>query len=280
MSEGIRLPKWPFYLADCVLSAIAVYVLNRLGKIEGMGEILISIVALVAAGWGAWLSILPWITEYNDSTRRSENSVLAGTLEQIKDLQQVGNLIGNANAQWQNVQESSTRTVNAAREIAEKMKAETQEFMSFLQKAGDQEKAHLRLEVEKCRRSEGEFLQITVRILDHIFGLCQAGARSGQTTLIQQLEQFQNACRDATRRVGLLPFAPNPGESFDTRGHQLVDPGVQAPEGAEVGQVLAPGYTYQGQLLRRALVTLASEEAELQPQIEEPSSAQAHLPLA
>ena len=41
--------------ADILLSAIAVYVLHRLGKIEGTGGILIAIAALVAAAWAAWL---------------------------------------------------------------------------------------------------------------------------------------------------------------------------------------------------------------------------------
>jgi molecular chaperone GrpE (heat shock protein) len=284
MPDGINstLPKWPFYAADILLSAIAVYVLHRLGKIEGTGGILIAIAALIAAAWAAWLSILPWITEYRDATKQSETVALAGTLEQIKNLQQVGNLIGNANAQWQTVQDSANRTVNAAREIADKMKAETDEFMKFLQNANDQEKGHLRLEIEKWRKSEADFLQVTVRMLDHIFALHQAGSRSGQANLITQLDQFQNACRDAARRIGLLAFAPNPGEPFDARSHQLVDPGMTIPDQAHVGQVLATGYTYQGQLLRRALVTFAGEEIPSPPTSEPEPEAEfhPHLPLA
>lgn len=283
MSDGpaARLPKWPFYLADGVLSAITLFVLYRLGRIEGVAETVLAVTALGTAALGAWISISPWLTEYRDSAKQSEAETLNSSLDQIKDLQQVAQLIGNANSQWQTVQDSATRTVNAAREISDRMKTETDDFMKFLQNANDQEKTHLRLEVEKLRRTEGDWLQVVVRILDHVFALHQAAIRSGQQQLINQIEQFQFACRDAARRIGLNHFAPAPGEPFDERGHQLADPNVTAPAGAQVGQLLATGYTYQGQLLRRALVALAPPETATATEdvVTEEGAPEAQLPL-
>jgi hypothetical protein len=57
-------------------------------------------------------------------------------------------------------------------------------------------KNHLRLEIEKLRRGEGEWLQVMVRVLDHVQALHLAGQRSGQRNLIEQLTHFQNSCRD------------------------------------------------------------------------------------
>src|SRR5947209_18904425 len=126
-----RLQKWPFYLADLVLSGIAAYVLVRLGVIQGTTGSAISIGCLCAAAFGAWLSITPWLTEYRTRSAIAENTNLKSTLEQIQGLEKIADLIRQANSQWQSVQDASGRTVNAAREITEKMKIEADEFMKF-----------------------------------------------------------------------------------------------------------------------------------------------------
>ena len=45
----------------------------------------------------------------------------------------------------------------------------------------------------------------------HHFALHQAAARSNQVNVTQQLANFQAACHDAARRVGLVAFAAAPG---------------------------------------------------------------------
>src|SRR6185295_9300178 len=57
------------------------------------------------------------------------------------------------------------------------------------------------------------------------------------------------------RRMDLAPFVPAPEDVFDTNRHQLMDD-TQPPADARVGEALATGYTYQGQLIRRAVVAL------------------------
>ena len=280
MSDDQRqahLHKLPFYLADLALSGVAVFVLWRLGHITGSWELAAALGCLAAAGFGAWMSIIPWLAEYRRGARREEQSELASTLEQIGELQSVAGLIRGASGQWQGVQEAATRTAASAEEIARRMKAETEDFMKFLERANEQERAGMRLEIEKLRRMEGDWLKVSVQMLDHTFAVSQAALRSGQQGLINQLHQFQNACRDAARRMGLAPFVPQAGDLFDPQAHQLPDPKANPPESAMVGDVLATGYTYQGQLLRRALVTLAPEhpprtESLPEPAIPEPAT--------
>jgi molecular chaperone GrpE (heat shock protein) len=50
------------------------------------------------------------------------------------------------------------------------------------------------------------------------------------------------------------------GDAFDPKLHQLKDKLVP-DENAIVGETLAPGYTFQGQLVRRALVVLKEPAA-------------------
>jgi molecular chaperone GrpE (heat shock protein) len=219
------------------------------------GGLLLGVV--LAAGFG----VAPFVLQYRAALRLSEADALAGTAGQLKELQQVGASISQAAARLENTQEQATKTETAAREIGERMAAEAKAFAEFMQKANDSEKGHLRLEVEKLRRAEGDWLQVVVHTLDHTFALHQAAVRSGQQSLIDQLGQFQNACRDAARRVGLAPLIPAGGEAFDAKRHQLVEPGGAPAEGARVGETLAAGYSFQGQVIRPALVRLQEDGA-------------------
>jgi molecular chaperone GrpE (heat shock protein) len=130
-----------------------------------------------------------------------------------------------------------------------------------MKRANDSERATLRLEVEKLRRVEGEWLQVLVRMLDHVYALHQGASRSGQPKLAEQVGSFQMACRDSARRVGLAPFTANEGEPFDAQRHQLVEEGATAPADAVVAETIATGYTFQGRLVRPALVRLRDGEA-------------------
>ena len=256
--QPARLAKWPFYLADLLLSAVIIFVLYQLGTFEGTGEMIIVAVCLGGAAVAAWISVVPWLKEHDALVRINDSGNLKSSLEQIKSVEKIADLIRQSNAQWQGVQEASGRTVATAREITDKMKLEADEFMKFIANAHDQERAGLRLEVEKLRRMEADWIKVAVQMLDHVFALARAAERSGQQQIIKQLQQFQNACRDVARRMGLASFVPAIGEPFDQRAHQLPNPQMTAKEGDTIQDVLASGFTYQGQLLRRSLVLLDS----------------------
>jgi molecular chaperone GrpE (heat shock protein) len=175
---------------------------------------------------------------------------------QIGKVEAAAEQIRLATSLWQGVQEQSGRTAAAAKEIAGRMTEEAKAFAEFMQKANDTEKGTLRLEVEKLRRAEADWLQVLVRILDHTFALNQAAARSGQRNVIEQLAHFQNACRDVTRRIGLVPIDVAPGEPFDAEKHQPFEVSGELPPAACVAETVATGFTYQGQPIRRPLVRL------------------------
>jgi len=98
--------------------------------------------------------------------------------------------------------------------------------------------------------------------------------------LIEQMGHFQMACRDVARRVGLTPFTANEAEPFDAQRHQLVEADAKAPAGAVVGETVAAGYTFQGRLLRPALVRLRENGAVGGAAGEAEPEKQSRLPLA
>jgi hypothetical protein len=56
------------------------------------------------------------------------------------------------------------------------------------------------------------------------------------------------------------------GETYDANVHQLPD-NVSAPEHALVAETLVAGYSYQGQTLRRPVVSLKNGEAHEPPPV-------------
>src|SRR5260221_9461759 len=107
-----------------------------------------------------------------------------------------------------------------------------------MQRANDSEKSNLRLETEKLRRAEAEWVQVVVRMLDHVFALHQAAVVSGKPNLIDQMTQFQSACRDVVRRVGLAPFVATAAEAFDSQRHRSLDGNAPADD-AKIAETLA-----------------------------------------
>ena len=253
------LVKWPFLIGDLLLLAVAAGVVyQQIPPLSFASALLV--VGCVALG--AWLGVTPFLVEFRAQVKFAEACQLSSAIDQIKHLQTVGEQISGATAQWQTVQELSAKSVSAAKEIGERMAAEAKGFAEFMQKANDTEKGHLRLEVEKLRRGEGEWLQAMVRLLDHVHALYQAGARSKHPGIADQLGQFQHTCREIVRRLGVVPFEAKEDETFDAQKHQHLEDGSTLPAKARISDTVATGYHFQGRMVRRAVVKVKSAEAE------------------
>lgn len=261
-STAPRLAKWPFFLGNALLLILAWFIFHQAKRPLGGWEILACVVCVSV---GAVLFIWPFVLEYRSAEKLLETAALTSVVAQVQNLEQVAGQIGGATAQWQSVQEAADKTARQAKEVAQKMADEAQAFHQFLQKANDSEKATLRLEIEKFRRIETDWLQVLVRILDHVHALNRAAAQSRQPTVIEQLGRFQIACHDAARRVGLTPFVAAANDKFDSQKHQSVDTQNKPAEDALIGETVANGYTFQGALLRPVLVRLQNGKDEPQP---------------
>jgi molecular chaperone GrpE (heat shock protein) len=246
-----RQTKWPFFLADAVLLALAVAIIFLSAQPLGFWPLAFVFLSVSAA---CLFGIAPFLHDHRAALAMSQSESLASGLGQLKNLDQIKNQIAGATSHWEQAVEHSKQTVKSAAELSAQMKVETEEFCRFLEKSNEVEKQHLRLEVEKLRRAEGEWLQVMVRIFDHIYALYGAACRSGQEKLIGEIGGFQQACRDIARRLGLTPLLAEPGTPFNPEHHQLADPDESPPEQACVRETLATGFSFQGQLLRKPVV--------------------------
>lgn len=252
-----QISKWPFYFADAMLLALAGFILWQAQRPLTQWEVL-AMAGCVALG--AAFAVWPFILDYRASAKLAESEALTSVVAQIQNLEIVAKRIGDATSQWQSVNEYANKTGAVAKEIADRMETEAKEFAEFMQKANDSEKATLRLEVEKLRRAEGDWLQVLVRMFDHIFALHAGAVQSGNPQVAEQMTHFVNACRDMTRRIGLVSFGPQPEEKFDPQRHQVQN-GKTPPDDAVIERTLAAGYSFQGKLLRPALVQVKENVA-------------------
>jgi molecular chaperone GrpE (heat shock protein) len=253
-----KIPKWPFLLGDALLLGFAFYIIWSSPHPVAQWEI---IACLAAAAVGAMIGIAPFILDHRAVLRLVEVNALGEVAGKIQELERLADQINAATSEWTNVQTQAEKISTGAKEIAGRMEEEVRQFSEFMQKMSDSEKAALRLEAEKLHRGEAEWLQVLVRILDHIFALHAAAAHSNQPQVTEQITHFQNACRGVARRVGVTPFTAEPGEPFNPDRHQAMDAKSKPPPDAAVAKTVGLGYTFQGRLLRPALVRLKEDGA-------------------
>ena len=274
-----KVPKWIFLIGDVLLLALAYIIVWKSPHPIAKWEI---IACFASAALGTVVGALPFILDYRAMGRALEVNALGAVAEKIQNLEKLAAQISSATNQWAGVQESvqgnSDKTVGATKEIADRMAEEIRLFSEFMTKMNDSEKTTLRLEVEKLRRGELEWLQVLVHILDHVFALHTAAMRSGDVKFAAPITTFQNACRDTARRLGLTPFAAEPNEPFDAERHQVAGSKETPPAGAVIAETVGSGYTFQGRLLRPALVRLRDRNAPAKTQPEKPASTAAPAP--
>lgn len=252
------LPLYAFLASDVVFVVAAWWIATRSPQPLDLAHVFAVLASLAC---GAVCGILPFMRQYQAQLEMNETDKLASTVAQIRELAKIGRVVREAADQWHHAQEASSETVKAARGVFDKMAEETRSFHEFLENAHKTEINNLRLQVEKLRKTDQEWMQITVNILDHVFALYDAGQKSEHAGVARQLAQFRAACYDIVRRNGLIPFEAEPGEPYDSRKCQLKDTNFQPQPHATVDRTLATGYTFQGQLLRKALVEIDHKPA-------------------
>jgi molecular chaperone GrpE (heat shock protein) len=271
------VPKLPFWVANGLLMFFAYYYVLHAALPIHHWEIALGCVVL-----GAVLTVFPYYLDYRATGKILEANALGSVTEKIQNLETLAAQIGSSTSHWAILQEAvqteAGKTATAAREISEKMAAEARQFSEFMKKMNDSEKATLRLEVEKLHRAEGEWLQVLVRLLDHVFALHTGAVRTGDPRFIEPLSNFQNACRETVRRVGLVPYVAEPDELFDAERHALQSGESKPAPDAVIAETAASGYTYQGKLLRPALVRLREANAP-EPKADMAETADDELPL-
>lgn len=243
----------PFLIGDALLlvAAWAVFFQGHRPM-----EVYEALVVCGSTAVGALLGVWPFVLSHRARLRREENAQLGEAVEKIQKLEEVAQQVEIATNKWQTAQDAADSTVRAAQRLGESIEGSLKEFREYVEAARQDERQSLRLEVQKLRQAEKLWLQVVVHMLDHTFALFTAAQRSGQARVIEQIGRFQAVCLDAVRRVGLVSLSVAPGTPYDPEQHEVAGEKPAEAEGLRVLGTLAPGYTYQGELLRKPLVAI------------------------
>src|SRR5688572_27214675 len=128
------LPKWPFILADVLLLAVSAWMLLKVLPTRTSGAYLVAGCAVVAWIGGAFICVWPWIVEFKAQSQQMQNDDLTDALKQIERLEEIGGRVQSATASWQSAQDSALRVTQSAKEIEERVKAQSKEFMDFAER--------------------------------------------------------------------------------------------------------------------------------------------------
>lgn len=269
----------PFLVSAVILDVIGWYIMKTsphpISNLTG-GLVAVCVVS------GAVISVLPFLWDAKASLRSEELDTLAMSAGQLRDVQKVVDSITTATAQWMTVQEYSTAAVDSARSISDGITEEAKRFSEFMAQANDREKSALKLEVDKLKRGEAEWLQVVVVMMDHVHALYHAGLRSGQQNVVNQLTNFRAACFEAARRMGLVSYIAEAGDVFDGERHQWVKGEGEVPKDSKVRVTVAMGLSFQGQQIRKAVVELDGDEMAFSggpAETEAPAKADEELPI-
>lgn len=257
-AQAFRVKIWPFILGDGCLLLFAGFIVFRSSKPLSSLELIVSSVCVFL---GAWMAILPFL---RNQTAMLEAEKLAGSQEAMTAWTNAQDLVKKVNEvteQWQVIETTSQFSLKQAEEMGQKIGAEAKAFTEFLAQTQNSENQSLKLDLEKRQRSESEWLQMVVFILDHVFALYQAAVRSARGDLLAQIGHFQNTCRESARRVGLVVIEAKEGDIFDPNYHRIQEGTEEDQTGKIVASILAPGYRFQGQLLRPILVSIAPQNS-------------------
>src|SRR5215469_6009812 len=180
-----NIPKWPFWVIYALVIAFAYYFMMHAPHAIHDWEIAVALVA-----FGSLIGIIPYYLDYKAMGKALEVNALGAVAEKFQDLEQLATKITAVTDQWhvihESVGQSAEKTGLAAKEIADKMGAEVRGFQDFMKKLDNNERSALRLEVEKLRRGETEWVQTLVHIMDHTFALHAAALRSNQPKVAEQ----------------------------------------------------------------------------------------------
>ena len=263
--------KAPFVVTDLVLILTAVGILT-FAQHPLSGSAIWTITLLVVSG--AWIAVTPWIMEFRSKTRLAELEGLKGVQESIQKMNSFSDGVNSALLSLSNIQEIAQASARRAAEAEEKIAQYGQDFEERFSKAANYEKSAFQLEIDKLKRIEKDWVSSASGMLDHILALASAGIHSGKPEISEQMRRFRAACLEFASHAGIQPYMPAPTELYNPEKHAVPPNAPEPAAEAKIARVLAPGFLYQGALIRKAMIL--TEDMEFTQEVGAPAEGVTH----
>ena len=211
---------------------------------------------------GGAVALFPFWRAYRNELKFAELEAVEETVRRIEGLSTVADRVERAESSWLEAKNSSETIAKNLNETTTALYEESKAIREFAHQQNDQQKANLRLEVQKLKQWETEWVQAGTIALDHTAALHAAILQLEDAQATRKLNKFQNSIHEIMRRVGLVGFAPRPGAPFDPDANRAHNQSETPAEGSRILDVVAMGIRYQGRLVRPAIVNVAPPTAD------------------
>jgi len=196
-----RPPKWPFFLGDAALLAVA----SAVGYFQPapLSNIALSIVFGCVA-LGAVLAGVPFLTDFIASQREAEAQLLANLAAENHKLAHSAEILVGTTGQLKSAHEAATRAVHTAEALPYRMQEKLGEFTAQLQESEDEEKAAMAKELEALRETEGERLSAMadkIRTATKDFLTLEKETRPALEAAVKQSREIEKAITAATAQA-------------------------------------------------------------------------------
>ena len=203
-----RLSSWPFLLIDGTILFTAAAILNTAERPLPLSTG--ALIALLVVIGGA-VALFPFWRAYRNELKFAELEAVEETVRRIEGLSTVADRVERAESSWLEAKNSSETIAKNLNETTTALYEESKAIREFAHQQNDQQKANLRLEVQKLKQWETEWVQAGTIALDHTAALHAAILQLEDAQATRKLNKFQNSIHEIMRRVGLVGFAPRPG---------------------------------------------------------------------
>ncbi len=150
-----RPPKWPYFLGDALLLAVACFV-------AATAETPLSAPALSVVfgcvALGSVLAALPYLLDFLATQREAELEFQQKLEVQNQRLLHAVETLASTSGQLKSAHEAATRAVHAADTLPYRLQEKIAEFTAQLQERDDEDKAAMAKELETLRDAEGQRL--------------------------------------------------------------------------------------------------------------------------
>ncbi len=154
-----RPPKWPYFLGDALLLAVACFV-------AATAETPLSAPALSVVfgcvALGSVLAALPYLLDFLATQREAELEFQQKLEVQNQRLLHAVETLASTSGQLKSAHEAATRAVHAADTLPYRLQEKIAEFTAQLQERDDEDKAAMAKELETLRDAEGQRLAALV----------------------------------------------------------------------------------------------------------------------
>lgn len=195
-----RPPKWPYFLGDAILLALA-GLTGLLAPTPLSAAALTLIFACVALG--SVLAVLPFLLDFAAGQREAEAALQLKLEAQNTRLHQSAETIASIAGQLKSAHEATARAVHTAETLPYRLQEKIAEFTTQLQARDDEEKAAMIKELEALRDAEGQRLTAIaekIQAATKEFTATEQQVMPALAAAVKQSRELEPALASATTR--------------------------------------------------------------------------------